>query len=69
MSDMKRYLIKLTQTEAEALTYVVGGQGSATPILDKDMFNSLFKLMFNENITEYHKNSSKSFDTLMFTGF
>jgi hypothetical protein len=70
MSDMKEYLVKLTQTEAESLTYMVGCQKRQTPVLDHVMFDFLEKEVFIKNNIKYRRNVRNDYSTtLTFYGF
>jgi hypothetical protein len=65
---MKEYIIKLTQTEAEALTYIAGSQCSITPIITTEMFNDLSKEVFVKNDIKYNR-YVREISTLVFHGF
>ena len=66
---MKEYIVKLTQTEAEALTYMVGGLSRNTPVINTDMFNSLENEVFvNNNIVYRHDVRDGYFSTLKYYG-
>jgi hypothetical protein len=67
---MEEYVIKLTQTEAEALTYAIGCQNRQTPVFDHVMFDFLEKEVFIKNNIIYRRNVRNDyFTTLTFYGF
>jgi hypothetical protein len=67
---MEEYVIKLTQTEAEALTYAIGCQKGLTPILSSMVFEFLEKEVFIKNDIEYRHNvRNNNYTTLEFIGF
>jgi hypothetical protein len=52
---MEEYVIKLTQTEAEALTYAIGSLPFSTTVLNEDMFKTLKITAFIENDILYNR--------------
>ena len=66
---MKEYVIKMNQTEAEALTYSLGGQTRYTPVLNNEMFNILRETVFNGDKNLYFAKRLKHSDTFYFKGF
>jgi len=65
---MKEYIVKLTQTEAEALTYMVGGMTGDTPIFDHKMFKQFENTVFIENNIRYNYNIRCNSSTLKYYG-
>ena len=66
---MKKYMIKMNQVEAEALTYCLGGQTRYTPVLTTKMFNILRETVFNGDKDLYFAKRLKHSDTFHFKGF
>jgi hypothetical protein len=52
---MEEYVIKMTQTEAEALTYVIGSLPFSTTVLNDNMFKTLKIAVFVENDILYNR--------------
>jgi hypothetical protein len=66
----EEYVIKMTQTEAEALAYMVGCQKRQTPVFDNVMFDFLEKEVFIKNNIKYRRNVRNDYSTtLTFYGF
>ena len=52
---MEEYVIKMTQTEAESLTYVIGSLPFSTTVLNENMFKTLKIAVFVENDILYNR--------------
>jgi hypothetical protein len=65
---MKEYIVKLTKTEVEALTYSLGRQNMSTPILTSNMYYTLLELVFDGDKELYFDKNLKHSDTLHFKG-
>jgi hypothetical protein len=65
---MKEYIVKLTQTEAEALTYMVGGMTENTPIFNYKMFKQFENTVFLDNNIRYNHHIRCNRSTLKYYG-
>ena len=65
MSDMKEYIVKLTQTEVRAICHGIGAAGGIDRVAG-GMYHPLIDLVYN-NMNEYVKERRNKFHNVTFT--
>jgi hypothetical protein len=65
MSDMKEYIVKLTQTEVRAICHGIGAASGINKVAD-GMYHSLIDLVYN-NMNEYVKERRNKLHNVAFT--